>query len=494
MSRPLRLLLVEDSESDAELVVRFLNKTGYAVYHERVEEARQMEAALEKQTWDVIIADYRLPRFDAPSALAILDKTGLDIPFIVVSGAIGEKVAVDMMRSGAHDYLMKGNLARLGPAVEREINEAKTRLKRRVAEEALRESEGRLALAIQAARLGAFDFYPQNGEIICSDRFKSHLGLSPEADVSYQAMFKALDSRDRQSINNLLRPDRAGPCSAEFRVVGIEDGIERWLSMQGSVYFDKQGRAVRFVGVTLDITERRMIEQRLCETVDELQSALTEKTVLLKEVHHRVKNNLAVISSLLAMKAEATSNSEAKVALEQSQRRVQSIALIHEHIYGNDQLDRINFAQYAEELAHELYHTFIKDPNQISMNIQADPLELDVQHAIPCGLIVNELVSNSFKYAFPEGRRGNVGIECHELAPNKVKLVVYDDGIGMPKELDWRKAGSLGLEIVQILAKQIDARIEVMRDSGTRFELTFEHGEKIPAAETEKTRVFRAGG
>ena len=133
MNRPLRVLLVEDSESDAVLVVRVLSKAGYTVHSERVEEEREMRTALANQSWDVIIADYRLPKFDAPKALAALHKTGLDIPFIVVSGAIGEDVVVDMMRSGAQDYMMKGNLTRLGPAVQREIREAKMRHKRKIA-------------------------------------------------------------------------------------------------------------------------------------------------------------------------------------------------------------------------------------------------------------------------------------------------------------------------------------------------------------------------
>ena len=494
MTEPLHVLLVEDSESDALLLVRLLTQAGYNILWKRVEERWEMKAALGEQPWDVIIADYRLPNFDAPTALALLHETGRDIPFIVVSGSMGDSISIDMMRAGAHDYLMKDRLARLGPVVEREISEAKMRRNRRVAEEDLRESEGRLVLAIQATRLATFDLYPRTGAVICSERFKTHFGLSPQAEVSYQSLINALDLDARTNVENLLRPDCPVPRSAEFRVRGIQDGIERWLSMQGSVFFDRQKEPVRFVGVTLDITDRKLIERKLRGTVQELQSALAEKTVLLKEVHHRVKNNLAVISSLLGMKADGTASADAKVALEESQRRVQSIALIHEYIYANDQLDRINFAEYAARLSHELYHTFIKEPQEISMDIEADPLELDVQLAIPCGLIVNELISNSFKYAFPNGRAGRVGIQCHTVPPNGIRLVVYDDGVGMRDDLDWRRSNSLGLEIVQILAKQIDAKIELFRGQGTRFELTFVRGGQRAPQDTAKPLTFRAGG
>jgi PAS domain S-box-containing protein len=144
MDRRLSVLIVEDSESDAGLIVRQLQKASYDVSHERVETDDQMRTALEKQPWGLVIADYNLPQFSATAALEILQKTGLDIPFIVVSGTIGEDKAVELMKSGAHDYIMKGNLARLIPAVERELSEAQTRHARRAAEEALKRSEGEL--------------------------------------------------------------------------------------------------------------------------------------------------------------------------------------------------------------------------------------------------------------------------------------------------------------------------------------------------------------
>src|ERR1700678_2488736 len=137
MGEALRVLHVEDSPSDASLTERALTKAGYTVYSERVMNAQDMRAALAKQPWDIIIADYRLPEFDAPSALSLLHESGCDIPFIVVSGDLGEELAVAMMRAGAQDYLLKNDLARLAPAVGREIGDARTRRERARAERAL---------------------------------------------------------------------------------------------------------------------------------------------------------------------------------------------------------------------------------------------------------------------------------------------------------------------------------------------------------------------
>ncbi len=146
MSKPLRVLIVEDSEDDALLTIRELERGGYETTCERVETAEDMTAALNKQAWDIIIADYSLPHFSAPEALELFRQSGLDLPFIVISGAVGEETAVATMKTGAHDYLMKGNLTRLVPAIERELHETEVRKERNQAEESLRQSEEKLRL------------------------------------------------------------------------------------------------------------------------------------------------------------------------------------------------------------------------------------------------------------------------------------------------------------------------------------------------------------
>ena len=156
-----------------------------------------------------------------------------------------------------------------------------------------------------------------------------------------------------------------------------------------------------------DITEQKRTQRAL-------ESALAEKTTLLKEIHHRVKNNLAVISSLLSMKADSVSNQTAKQALLKSQQRVHSMALIHEHLYGNERLDRIDFAEYAAELVRRLHAAVASDPHRIAIELALDPIELAIEQAVPCGLILNELLTNAFKYAFHGRDRGRIEISFHE--------------------------------------------------------------------------------
>jgi two-component sensor histidine kinase len=206
-----------------------------------------------------------------------------------------------------------------------------------------------------------------------------------------------------------------------------------------------------------------------------LKAAVKEKTVLLQEVHHRVKNNLAVISGLLSMKADATGSAEAREALETSQKRVHSMALIHEHLYGSSSLDRINFSDYARELVGWLYATFADESGRISIEMDVDPIEVGIERAVPCALILNELLTNAFKYAFPGERRGRICVALHECAPGLLELSVEDDGVGLPPGLlAEQNKQSLGLKIVGILTKQLEASIEQQQvRAGSRIVLRF---------------------
>jgi len=266
MSAKLRVLQIEDSESDAALIIRLLEKSGYIIHSERVEEAEPMRHALARQEWDVILADHQLPQFDAAGALEILRESGRDIPFIIVSGTIGQDRAAEMMRAGAHDYVLKDRIARLGPVVQRETRDAQSRRERRQAEERLRDRDEWLALAVSVTQLGMFDFYPQSAKFVLSEGGKRHLGLPPDAEVSYEMFLSGLHPDDRDRVNDLVRktfdPGSGGECTADYRIIGLEDRVERWLSARGRVFFDSEGHPIRFVGVTIDITERKQLEEQ----------------------------------------------------------------------------------------------------------------------------------------------------------------------------------------------------------------------------------------
>jgi PAS domain S-box-containing protein len=223
-----------------------------------------------------------------------------------------------------------------------------------------------------------------------------------------------------------------------------------------------------------DITARKQATEERESLIGRLETALAEKTVLIKEVHHRVKNNLAVIAGLLGMQADSLENQRAQVALMESQQRVLSMALIHEYLYATEHLDRVNFGQYVQQLANELCVSYSIESDRIDIDIEAEEIDLPVHRAIPCGLILNELLSNALKYAFPNHRMGTIRVEFSRVESGELCLACRDDGVGIPESFDWRNSQSLGLRIVRILTKQIDGSLTLDGSGGgTSFELRF---------------------
>lgn len=203
-----------------------------------------------------------------------------------------------------------------------------------------------------------------------------------------------------------------------------------------------------------------------------LKIALEEKELLLKEIHHRVKNNLMVISSLLSLQSTYIKDKEALGLFKESQNRARSMAMIHEYLYNSDDLKRIDFGDYISKLSHELYRAYVSDSHRIDLQLNLDSLKVDINTAIPLGLIVNELLSNTLKYAFPGDSEGMVWVEFHK-ENNEFELIVGDDGIGFPDDLDFKNTDSLGLQVVNTLTHQIDGVITMEVNTGTIFTVKF---------------------
>jgi two-component system, cell cycle sensor histidine kinase and response regulator CckA len=299
MNPLLNILIVEDSEDDLLLLLRELRRGGYNPNYVRVETAAEMQAALDRQPWDIVIADYTLPRFSAPEALALLQQKQQDIPFIIVSGTIGEEAAVAAMRSGAHDYLLKDNLTRLVPAVARELRESQERQQRLWAEQALQESEERFRQLAENITESVFWMSdPRARQILyVSPAYENIWGASCESLYANSATWiEAIHPDDRQRIQTIFFDQSlTGNYDEEYRVVR-PDGSIRWIRDRGFPMKDHTGKPYRAVGFAEDITNRKSTEAVLRRT-ERLESLGT----LSSGIAHDLNNVLTPIIGIVQL-------------------------------------------------------------------------------------------------------------------------------------------------------------------------------------------------
>ena len=335
---------------------------------------------------------------------------------------------------------------------------------RKQAEEALRKSEGLFRAIFETAQ----------DSIFIKDRTLNYTLVNP-------AMEKQLGlpaSKLIELTDDDLFGEEAGAHIREVdsRVLGgeiIEEehtkpvkGIPHTFHVIKVPICDSSGEIIGLCGIARDITERKRTEEQI-------KASLREKEVLLKEIHHRVKNNMQVIISLLNLQSKHVKDKHDLEIFKDSQNRIKSMALIHDKLYQSKDLASIDFAEYTENLASHLFNTYSVSSSAIKLVADIKDVPLDIDTAIPCGLIINELISNSLKYAFPDGQEGEIRIKLYASKDDTSTLIVCDNGIGLPEDLDFRNTESLGLQVVVALVEQLKGTIELDRSEGTAFKIVF---------------------
>jgi len=590
MKKSLRVLIVEDSKDDTEVIRLEFKRRGYAIEWDRVENSEDMKKALKKQQWDLIVSDYSMPHFNGLEALELAREKCSDLPFILVSGAIGEETAVEVMKKGAHDYIMKDSLVRLVPAVERELKDAAIRREKRKADKALRESEKKFRVITENSADAIF-ITNQKGEYIYVNKAASDmLGYTqneltkmsiPDISPRYTDdgppkefrqlletgnLFSEIELQRKDGtivsveINAVILPNKMifGSCrdiverkkaekalkESEERyqlavdatqdgiwdwdittgvdyfsprwceIIGysyddlelphdydswasrihpddyervqdalkahIEEGKEynvdyrhrhksgkfRWQNSKGKVIFDDDGKPIRMVGCIRDITEKK-------KTDEKIKKDIKEKEIMLHEIHHRVKNNMQIITSLIRLQSQDLKNEEDKEKFMVTQNRIRAMALIHENLYESSNLSQINFSKYVKRMTTHLraVHSTLSD--RVKFNIDAEKIILDINQAIPCGLIINELVTNSLTHGFPKGKKGSISVNINADKKGNVTLIVADSGVGLPSKFNFQNPKALGMRLVSDLVKQLKGTIKLMREKGTIVTINF---------------------
>ena len=331
------------------------------------------------------------------------------------------------------------------------------------AEEALRESEERFRVLAETSPV-AICLYQGEHVSYANPAMERLFGYSAEelCRMKFWDWVHA-DFKEQVRIRGLARlAGEAVPGQYEVQYV-TKEGEELHVLVSAGV-MKHQGR---FIGVAsfLDITERKRTEELI-------KKSLVEKEMLLREIHHRVKNNLQVVSGLLYLQSQKLTDPELQSHFIESQNRICSMALAHELLYQSKSLADIDVGSYVENLVAQLQQAFQRDGQQIECRTEIEEIVLDIEKVVPCGLLITELLSNAYKHAFPDGRKGIVTVSMRHENGNLL-LSVADDGVGLPVDLDYRRTTTLGLQLVMALVNQLNANIDVERENGTLFRVIF---------------------
>ncbi|MCU0574858.1 MAG: PAS domain S-box protein [Syntrophobacteraceae bacterium] len=330
---------------------------------------------------------------------------------------------------------------------------------RKEAEAALLRSTRLLESIIDAVAAPVFIKNRDGVYLGCNAAFTGMLGLKRKDIIGKTAFEIApVELARRYHEADIALMESGRPQVYETEVVHA-DGTRHQVMFHKSPFRDEHGALAGIVGAMIDITDRKQMET-------ELRDSLGEKTALLKEVHHRVKNNLQIVDSLLSLQANRSGNPHVLEVLQDSRNRVRSMALLHEALYRSGNLGRIDFSVYVDELCGRILHTYGRAADGVRLETRVAHLGLTLDQAMPCGLIINELVSNALKYGFPDGRNGRILVELSSASEEMLVLRVANDGESLPDDLDLESTPTLGLKLVFDLAGQLDGHLTIDRPSG----------------------------
>ena len=339
---------------------------------------------------------------------------------------------------------------------------------RKRTEEALQASEERFRGLVESTSDWVWEIDQKGVYTYVSPQIRNLLGYAPE-EVIGKKPFDLMPIDEAQRTAEVFKSSAAnkGPIRNLENFNRHKDGRLVVLETSGVPFYDSHGDFGGYRGIDRDITERKLVEERL-------EASLREKETLLRELYHRTKNNMQVISNLIDLQVLGVNDEKTLKLFKETQNRIKTMALVHEKLYQSKDLSNLNLKDYIGDLANALLGSYQLSGDRINLKLDVEPISVSIDTATPCGLIINELMSNSLKHAFPGDRRGEVSLVLHQSEKGEIDMRFSDNGIGLPKGFDFKNTRSLGLTLVRNLSvKQLEGTVEVTTEHPTEFHIKF---------------------
>lgn len=466
-----KILILEDYPSDAELVNLELREANLDFVSKRVETKDDFLTSLESFSPDIILADYKMPQWTAIDALKLLKENDYDLPCILVTGNQTEEIAVESIKQGAVDYIIKDSLKRLPSAIINALKNKEFEKAKFEAEEALRE-EYNFRKTIEDAMLAGIQVVDLNlTQTYVNSAFCQMVGWSREELIGKVPPYIYWPVNKKEELKNhiyaLLRDMNL---SFQFETKYKKKNGEHFdVQILSSAMKDRKGNIAGWVMVVQDITKQKLKEEQI-------KSSLFEKEILLKEIHHRVKNNMQIVSSLLSLQAGFLKDDKSQEIFNESRNRIKALALIHEHLYRSKELTKIDFTNYINDLIHNLFISYRVDLNEYRFIMAFDDIDFDIDTSINLGIIINEVITNSIKHSF-KLKNNSLNIIRIKLKKeiNNINITISDNGIGLNDKINLENSDSLGLQLIQTLVAQLEGSLDIKIHNGLEYKIIFKY-------------------
>lgn len=464
----LHILFAEDQTEDNEIALREIRKAGIDFESRRVDTKEDFVASLASFRPDLVVSDFVMPRFDGMQALNLTIGFDPRIPFIVLTGSRNEETAVQCMKAGAWDYVIKSHINHLPYAIREALEKAKLASERQRATELFEASEERYRRLFDQAEVGLFRLGPSGGEPRdFNARLLRMLGWDREGIVDFRSEAFWPDPERREELGRRIQEEGSVE-NFECRL-SSGDGVERTCL----VSMRRDPRTGIIEGSVVDITERKKAEELSTRLNHELERRIGEKEALLRELFHRTRNNMQVIISLLGWEADRSADPAVREIVDRTNDRIMSMALVHRKLFDSKDLSRIDLNDYCRDLIAQL-----AGDDGLASRVRFSPAEAPlpaiIDIAVPFGLVFHELFSNAIRHAYPGGEEGEIRVALSRNAQGLVELLVADDGVGLPEDLDVCAGGGLGFQLLHGLVEgQMGGGVAIESRKGLSCRITF---------------------